>query len=69
MEDWNIQLLTDDISVSSSGSQISVIQQREETELVESEPEKDDHPDSTTVHSATRDQDKKEVILSFLSSS
>ena len=57
LEDWNIQLLTDDISVSSSGSQISVNQQRGDTELVvRSEQDKDDRPDSTTVN-------KKEVNI------
>ena len=60
-ENWNIQLLLDDISVSSTGSQISVNQQREEIELVVSEQDKDDYQDSTTVHSTTRDEGKKEV--------
>ena len=69
IEYWNIQLLIDDISVSSSGSQISVIQQREKIEqLAGSEQDKDDRPDSTTDHSRKRDEEKQEVIirLSFI---
>ena len=59
-------MLIDDISVSSSGSQISVIQQREKIEqLAESEQDKDDRPDSTTDHSRKRDEEKQEVIISL----
>ena len=61
---WGLELI-DDISVSSSASHISVIQQREK--LAESEQDKEDWPDSTTDHSETRDVGKQEVsvILSF----
>ena len=66
IEYWNIQLLIDDISVSSSGSQISVIQQREKIEqLAGSEQDKDDRPDSTTDHSRKRDEENQEVIIIF----
>ena len=58
-EDRNIELLTDDISVSSPGSQISVDQQREKIET-------DDYPNSTTVHSTTRDGGKKDVSIILL---
>ena len=63
-QNWNIQLLTDDISVSTSGSQVSVIQQREESDR---DRDREDYPDSTTVHSTTGDEEKREVslILSF----
>ena len=57
------QAIVDDISVSSSASQISVIQQKENVEQgVGSQQDKDQSPDSTTDHSTTRE----EVSISFI---